>query len=559
MKASGNGKSLCHEAEEYYYALLCHDDVAVPEAIARHVESCSFCLQQIHRLRDMLSQAGDPADPSGGPGDEGALEALSRQFEFLGEPVRCSHVKAFLPELPVPSPPVRIPTPITVHVENCPRCTQDLASIRELGLTAGQLRRLGRLYDQSPIHGPSPDEHTYATAAALAVLSLDGTAPEDLDHVSRCPQCRAWMHRQRAHAIAGLEAGTEGSGVLECGEIAMADLFDYVMPFGLDAAAVGRADGRRDAVVTHVRACRRCMAKVQWLHRTVYEIADRTDSAVCTLCECDDGAEDACEEARIAGYHYPINVTILQSEPAPVAGGPVPAPKGPRQRRRTRSKARPFFRRTAIATAGAVAVALLFLVKAPTAMGVSVGDLARAITANVHIVSRRPNNPEPVYEMWVSKDLKKVARKVNREWVEYDLNEGLVRLNYPGREAGTPSAMAPIQLDRARMFLNKPLGDIFTDDLSDAGLSPVGRAASPDRPDVLLSVYELTQETVSLNGVVIRKHWRVSVDPQQRPVEIAISRWDSLEHEWKSESVMRLAYPTTREMENLFKALSAAE
>lgn len=553
MGISGYGGSLCHKAREYYYELLCHHDAAVPEVIAHHVEGCPFCQQQIRRLRDMLLPAADPGHPPEGPGDEGTVEALGRQFELLGEDVRCSHVKTFLPDLLASSPRIRIPTPITVHVEHCPRCRQDLASIRRLGLTACQLSRLGRFYNRSALRHPSYDEHTYATAAALAVFSLDGTDPEGLEHVSRCPACRAWIHQQRANTMAGLQAGTAGSGVLLCPEVSAADLFDYVMPFGLDAGEVGRADGRRDAVVTHVRACRRCMEKVQSLHRTIYEIADRADSAVSTFYRCDDGAEDAGAEAQDAGYRYPIYVEVLKSAPAPAGAGF-------RRRFRPRVKAKPLFRRTALAAAAVVAVALLFLVNAPTATGMSVGDLTKAITANFHIATWYKNGPKPIQEMWVSRDLNRVVTKSPREYVEYDLNEGIGRVKRPDLGAALEVwRLAAAQIDVARSLMNRPLADIFSEERSEATLSEVNSMPSPDRPGVLLPVYELTREMRSSNGAPVSYRWRVSVDSQRRPVQIEISRLDSAGPMWESETVVRLTYPTTPEMENAFKALPAME
>src|SRR5512133_49335 len=98
MGTSGNGGSLCHKAKEYYYALLCHDDTAVPEPVARHAEDCPFCQQQIRRLKDMLMSPGDPAGPAEDRGQAKVVETLGRQFEFLGERVRCSQARAFLPD-----------------------------------------------------------------------------------------------------------------------------------------------------------------------------------------------------------------------------------------------------------------------------------------------------------------------------------------------------------------------------------------------------------------------------------------------------------------------------
>lgn len=554
MGVFGNGGNLCDRAREHYYALLCHDEGAVPEAVVRHVESCPLCREQIRRLGNVLGQGQERAEASEGEDDEETVEALDRQFEHLGERVRCSQAKAFLPALLAESPRIRIPTPITVHVENCPQCAQDLAAIGKLGLPPGPLGRLGRFYGLSPIHVSFHDEQIRATVAALAAFSLDGADPADLDHVSRCPPCRAWMHRQRAKALAGIEEGTEGRGVLLCREIATADLFDYVLPFGLDALAVGRADGRRDAVATHVRACRRCLEKVQSLHRTIYEIADRADSAVSTLYRCDE-AEEAREEGR--RYRYPVTVQVEHYAPA---GEGVRASDGAGQPRRARLTANLLVRRTALATVTAVVVAVFLLTKAPTATGTSVADLTRAIPPNVHIVSRRPDNRQPFHEMWRSKDLNKIALRSKGECVEYDLRKELMKVIRPGLGAGSqPVAIPREQLDSIQMFMNSPLGGVFSQDLLDKNLSQVGSVRCPDRPGVLLPVYELPLEASSANGVARPRRLRILVDPQQRPVQIEASHWDPTRQEWEPETITELTYPTTTEMEDAFKALSATE
>ena len=153
MRVSENGKSLCHEAREYYYDLLCGEGAGVPDAIVRHVEECSFCREQIRGLQEAVSWAESRSGPPDQPGDGETTELLSRQFEFVGERVACSHVRPFLPDLLIPSRRIRIPTPITVHMEHCPHCRTDLASIRALGLTVGQLKRLSLFYGRSSAGG----------------------------------------------------------------------------------------------------------------------------------------------------------------------------------------------------------------------------------------------------------------------------------------------------------------------------------------------------------------------------------------------------------------------
>ena len=69
------------------------------------------------------------------------------QFQLLDEHVACRDVKCFLPKLALACAQIRIPTPVTVHVDHCPQCTEDLAALRELNLTAPQLKRLSRFFE----------------------------------------------------------------------------------------------------------------------------------------------------------------------------------------------------------------------------------------------------------------------------------------------------------------------------------------------------------------------------------------------------------------------------
>jgi hypothetical protein len=140
MRASG-GKRLCQEARVYYYDLLCPDEAEVPPSVRQHVATCPVCQEQIRRLREALLDAERNPSPVGSWSDE-TVEALAEQFQLLDEHVTCSLAKPCLPELAMASPRIRIPTPVTVHVDHCPQCAEDLAAVRELHLTTDQLKRL---------------------------------------------------------------------------------------------------------------------------------------------------------------------------------------------------------------------------------------------------------------------------------------------------------------------------------------------------------------------------------------------------------------------------------
>ncbi len=83
------------------------------------------------------------------PIETNAIDILDSHFRCLDVPVPCSRAKPFLPGLAMPSTDLRIPTPITVHVDHCPQCAADLRTLRELGLTGEQAQSLQRLYERT--------------------------------------------------------------------------------------------------------------------------------------------------------------------------------------------------------------------------------------------------------------------------------------------------------------------------------------------------------------------------------------------------------------------------
>lgn len=551
MEASGNGKSLCHKAEEYYYDLLCRDDRAVPEAIARHVEGCPFCRRQIRLLAEAFSETGDPADTPERPRDTGDIEALSRQFEFLGEHVGCSEVKAFLPDLSIPSRQIRIPTPITVHVEHCPQCAKELASIRDLGLAADQLRRLSLFYSRPAVRDRLCRGRAPSTAAALAAFSLDETHPEALDHVSRCPRCRALVQRHRAQALARLP-GRAGRGGLRCVDISAADLFDYVMPFGLDAAAIAEAVGRCDAIVTHLRACRRCMEKVQSLHRTIYAVAERADSDVRTRYLPEGNPGDARAATQAPVYRYAVHVEVAHTRAAQAAGPDESSVGFGGSARRVPAGSRTKLPlKAAFAAAAAIAI-VVFLVNAPTATGMSVRSLMRAVerAANVHVANWHGDNPQPGSEIWRAKDLGVFAMKNGDECTVYDLGKRTKRMIHPDLGPGDPVRLKSPELERCRTFMHESLGSLFGAALPDDDLSPSADVPS-DRPEGKLSVYELTRENRSSRGDSVLHQWRVFIDPALGlPVRIEYSRREPEQPTWEPMGVTTFHYPSAIDMDS---------
>lgn len=551
MKTHGNDRDLCRQAEEHYYEILCRDGVGIPEAVTHHIASCPSCQEQIRRLRDTLAQTVEGADSPGSPSDGTPLDVLSRQFEFLDETVTCSHAKPFLPSLLPSSSAIRIPTPISVHVENCPECTKDMAAIEEMELSEDQLRRLGEFYAQPPLDPPSHEERATAAAMALAAFSFAGATPDALDHACRCPTCRSLVCHQRKRAAADLGGGQGRRRVLLCDEISTAELFDYVLPFGLTAADVNRADGRRDAVATHLRTCRPCLERVQSLHRTIHGIAERADSHVRTLYRCQTDEELARNASQASPHRYPVHVQIHR---------PEPTDSGLRRKPRVRLRKRPLLQGTTLAAA-VVLVGSLFLLRSSTATGKNVGDLHRALRQqpNVRIAYLNSGDLQPNCEMWVSRDLNRIVRKTGEEWVEYNLDNRWMIGVGKGLEPGVPFPLSRKHAAQCAKYLEEPLGDIFSSVRPGDDLVQVDSVAS-DRPGASLAVYELTRESRTANGNRMWNRWRAFIDSAlDLPVRIESWSRQSENLPWELDTTVCLSYPATAEVKSELKALLPLE
>jgi len=136
----------CRPAQLCYYDLLDPETAeSVPDDVHEHVASCADCRSDIDRLRDTLASAGKRVDSEQRRRDSAITELLSLHFAWVDELVTCTQVKPFLPGLADPLLRVRVPTPITAHVDNCPACSKELAALRDAALTHTQLCRLSRI------------------------------------------------------------------------------------------------------------------------------------------------------------------------------------------------------------------------------------------------------------------------------------------------------------------------------------------------------------------------------------------------------------------------------
>ena len=105
------------------------------------IKNCAYCQKQIDRIQNSFYSKGVDFTETVNK-CSGLSEILSLHLHYNDKPVNCSIVRPFLPTFLVESMCVTVPTPITVHLDNCKQCQHDLATIRELNLEHNHLEQL---------------------------------------------------------------------------------------------------------------------------------------------------------------------------------------------------------------------------------------------------------------------------------------------------------------------------------------------------------------------------------------------------------------------------------
>ncbi len=170
---------ICEKTKLYYYDYLTRQGVElIPAEIAEHLEQCEFCKSQIVLLSKQLKQvdAGKNAE-----NNSAVLTNLKLHFAYTDKLVDCKIVRPFLPGLVDETLTVRIPTPITVHLDNCEKCQTEFERIKSLGLGQKKLFKLAQEFAEKPELDESGVVTRYKIKGETGVDSLlaDTNSPYD--------------------------------------------------------------------------------------------------------------------------------------------------------------------------------------------------------------------------------------------------------------------------------------------------------------------------------------------------------------------------------------------
>jgi hypothetical protein len=416
----GNGQ--CREAQLHYHDFL-EDRGIVPKSVAEHIDECAHCRAQVQRLGQVLGEAVRAGNPHRSNHSRELIAELQTHFEHVGEQVTCSQVRRFLPGLLADR--IRVPTPVTVHVDQCDQCTEDLERLRSLGLTQEQLARLEELYAEPVQVNLSLCRQVKVMLAERDDLRLEEIPAHVADHICSCPLCRGRVYEARQDLLDRCQKQPAANPYVGCGRIMPADLFGFVVLHNMEASDSASTVQWRRVVADHVFSCSKCLAKVQNMHRILYGVAERADSGVATVYTTGI-VPPPSKKARNSYAAYPIDVHV-------VGGQLRTTSRRPRQtgalatmlKQRLRGrKLKSYVPATALTLVVALLVGI-YVISSQSASGLNVGQVNDKISRmpNIHIIYLAKDGVRRTNEIWASKRFGLLAQ-VTPEWQTVQYTHG---------------------------------------------------------------------------------------------------------------------------------------
>ncbi len=549
--------STCEQAKAHYYEYLFGDaKKCVSTHMLGHIDRCSSCQAEVRRLKVILAE-GEEQNVEGATQTTKAITTYLRfHFVYLRAFVDCKTLKLFLPSLAIPALEVSVPTPITVHLDNCQKCTSDLKAIRRLKLTSKQLGRLGQLFAEEP----GIDDHICSEAqnaiASVGAMVFEGASAEILRHLCVCPECRKLLHEDRESRIEKLPQNSEQSP-LPCDAVSPADIFDYVVPYGIEPDHDPNVMFRK-SLTSHLINCPRCLDKMQKLHKTVYSILERHESGIVTCYNIRESGRESTVSSPDGLYEdWPIEVQVFDNsaETETVettkagAAGDIAVSSGPEPKRKLKVL-RPFIK---LAAAAAAVILIAFLLNT-SARAVNLDQISKALekVKNVYFAtSDTTEDAVPTQEIWISQALNFKLYKTGAEYFLWDIKaKSKIKRDLNTGSITTTPLDTNVSLNVKEIIRSLlPLNNMYE--------VPKGAEwLQVDEKDIVnpiagTQVYDLILTDKHLLGAV--RKWRGYIDIEtKRPKRI--EWWIKLGQEQEyCESVTEISYPTTDDIKDVIE------
>ncbi len=555
-----NYNKFCVEAERHYFDFLRDEaERPVPSEVINHIMGCLYCREQMSRLEAMLAECKEHPQTHQIEHQMATTAMLKLHFSFVGKRVNCADARPFLPNLLAPTTQIRMPTPITAHIDNCDQCKEDSKKLQNLGLSQKQLITLSELFADELDANETDCATAREAIPAVAAMAFNRTDAKTLRHLSLCPKCRQELYKFRQTILEQtkiLHSKNETQkNIFPCSSVEANDVFDYCIPYGIDPASDEYAKFRK-SLTTHIVCCADCLDKIQQLHKTVYTIADRPESGIVTVFHIDTTAKVEAESIY-AGFPVRVETANLDSREQTHSEKPETAIK-----LKSASKSiRPLLK-VALPVAAVLMVGVGLFIDVHTAKGLGIEQIYRAIdmVKNIHISSFVADNQKPAQELWISRSSGLYVIKTENECTLWNTSNGVKKAKH--LDTGTneqvslnTDALANI---KTRIYSSMDIMPFRTpsDIPADARWSEIADSDHAIKTSNT-KVYELSWTENAYDGSTIQKSCRIFTDASTNlPQKIQSFKQSSSDPQPILESLMIIEYPGDKEMLAKAEAMS---
>jgi hypothetical protein len=527
-----NTRSNCLDARQFYYDFL-YERIGsgIPEGILDHISRCPDCQNEIDNLKNLLESPATERSRRQNERHKAVIELLALHLGYVGERVRCGTVKHFIASLADPVLAIRVSTPITKHVEECPACQEDLRYLQDLQLSHRQLCRLGRLL----AHRPSLDEISCSQAHPAidpaASMAFQKTNGKQLKHLCTCRECRERLYQRREDIRRQLPRDKTVKSELPCDSLSTVDIFDFCVTYGVDPADKNFIESQ-ERLARHLRSCPTCLARIQKIQENIYHIAERPDSWVVTCFSLPEKGEPAADNIE-----------------EPVYDGIIPAADELKLKRRIFA---PYLKRYAKLAVAAAAVIIIYAVLpgAPPAQALG-PELVRAIKAadNVYITRYDSGETEALEEKWVSRSLGVYLSRTGETFAFSSIPDRIRMIGNIQDDAIRKVDLTADDIADLRKMINGSLGIIPFNDLSDLPANSELTKSLDETAAGEGAVYELTlSKDLDFNKTRFSR-WLFFVDAEKSlPHKVEIYGRSGADEDYEMRSQLAIEYPDEREI-----------
>jgi hypothetical protein len=453
---------------------------------------------------------------------------------------------------------IRIPTPITAHLDNCRQCADDLEAIRRLNLNCKQLRALSQLFADELSEDSAKCSEIEEIIASAASMDFGGITAEALKHLCKCPVCRDSLYQERQKMYESLQEQTLTSE-LSCESISATDIFDYVVPYGLDPADDQYAKFR-ESLTSHLRCCRTCLTKMQELHCTIYNITARAESEVVTIYHIDESAKaQALSDSDDLYACFPIRVEITGREDRVGIEQPVTTVDFTTRLKQKLStlNVKPLLK-TGLAAAAIILVGFALLLYTPTTKAVTIEQIYRAIenVKNVYISTFARDEAEPTQERWISRTLNIYISKTENESILTDVPNKVRKVKHLDAGSVMTMPLSDEMITEVEKAIGRTPGLLPFEKISDIPKNGQWSRLADDGVETIVGdtgvdVYNLTWQKY---GSSVTFKWRFFVEPSTNlPLKTEFYQKRPVDTEYTRLSTTVVKYLTDSEIQVLIK------